>query len=70
MKAHSKEFEELRNVFEQTVRSKESRFYLPNLQRSSRDEKNSFYDNGSTDMFFQMFMQGYEYAKLVQRLEE
>ena len=68
MKANDKEFEEMRKAFEQTVKSKESKFYLPYLQRSARDEKNSFYDNGNTDMFFQMFMQGYEYAKMQQRL--
>jgi len=70
MKAHDKEFEEMRAAFENTVKSKETKFYLPDLTRSQRDFKLSFYDNGTTDMYFQMFMQGYEYAKMQQRLSE
>ena len=70
MKAHDKEFEEMRNAFENTVKNKETRFYFPNLTRSSRDFKSSFYENGTTDMYFQMFMQGYEFSKTIQRLNE
>jgi len=69
MVAHSKEFYELRDAFEKTVKCKNTDFYLSDLSRSPKNEKNSFYENGNTDKFFQMFMQGYEYAKLIQRLD-
>jgi hypothetical protein len=70
MKAHSGEFDDARSAFEKTVNSKETCFYLPNLKRSSRSDKNSFYENGDTDKYFQMFLQGYEYAKALHRMEE
>ena len=70
MKAYSKEFEEVRTAFENTVKNVNTNFYLPNIKRSEKTEKNSFYDSGETDKFFQMFMQGYEYAKLEFRLNE
>ncbi len=68
MKAFDGEFEEVRDAFERTVKSRQTGFSL-NLTRSSREEKNSFYDNGETDKFFQMFLQGYEFSKCLKRME-
>lgn len=69
MKAYSKEFYEVQEGFERTVKSGQTNF-MYRLERSPRTEKHSFYQNGETDKAFQMFMQGYEYAMSCVRLEE
>ena len=68
MKAHDGEFEKIRESFERIVKSSQTKFYFNNLKRSPRDFKMSFYDNGETDKFFHMFMQGYAYAKCMFRV--
>ncbi len=69
MKAYSKEFEDVREAFEKTVRSRYSSIYIPDIKRAFKNNKISFYDNGTTDNLFQLFMQGYEYAKCLQRMK-
>jgi hypothetical protein len=61
MKAYSKEFCEVQEGFERTVKSGNINC-IYRLERSPKTEKHSFYQNGETDKAFQMFMQGYEYG--------
>lgn len=70
MKAYDNEFDMLMNHFEKMVKDVDSPFYMPMLHRSSRNQTRTFYDNGSTDSFFKMFLCGYEYAKCLHRLDE
>lgn len=61
----TKEYEDLSQIFERTINSKQSPVFVSakdKFKRASR-ESSYFYENGQINDLFYAFMLGYQYAK-------
>lgn len=71
MKANNKEFYEMREEFEK-CHKRGACVFRGHLERAKPGENPAhiFYDNGTTNQLFHMFMHGYECAQSIAKIED